>query len=153
MLGAGMQIYVYLRLTARGPFRWPEALVVIDSPAGSLYNIPILVCTNSDITSAGVTLVQLSNPTPRDGSETTISQTVCLADLPVGQRATVLALTGGHGFLGRMAALGFTPGAEVAVIRNSGHGPLIVSVLDTFIALGRGQAQHVHVRPADGGSS
>jgi ferrous iron transport protein A len=75
-----------------------------------------------------------------------------LADLAVGQSGTVICLTGGHGFLARMSALGFTPGAEVSVIRNSGQGPLIVSVLDTRIALGRGQAMRVRVR-ANGGSS
>jgi ferrous iron transport protein A len=55
-------------------------------------------------------------------------------------------LEGGSGFVGRLAALGFTPGAEVAVVRNSGRGPVIVSVLDTQIALGRGQADRVLVR-------
>ncbi|MBC7240186.1 MAG: ferrous iron transport protein A, partial [Chloroflexi bacterium] len=44
-------------------------------------------------------------------------------------------------------ALGFTPGAEVTMVRNPGRGPVIVSVLDTSVALGRGQASRVHVRP------
>lgn len=74
----------------------------------------------------------------------------CLADLAVGQSGTVMALVGGHGFVGRMAALGFTPGAEVSVVRNSGRGPLIVAVLDTHIALGRRQAMQVYIR-ANGG--
>jgi len=48
--------------------------------------------------------------------------------------------------MARLAALGFTPGAEVRVVRNQGRGPLIVSVLDTEVALGRGQAAHIIVR-------
>lgn len=96
--------------------------------------------------------MQHTDPTRREVSEITAAQAVCLADLTTGQRGTVLSLSGGHGLLGRMSALGFTPGAEVVMIRNSGHGPLIVSVLDTRIALGRGQAQRVHVRPTNGRS-
>ena len=57
-----------------------------------------------------------------------------------------MQLSGGHGFVGRMAALGFTPGVTVQVVRNHGHGPIIVSLLDTQIALGRGQARRVRVR-------
>jgi ferrous iron transport protein A len=45
-----------------------------------------------------------------------------------------------------MAALGFTPGVTVQVVRNHGHGPIIVSLLDTQIALGRGQARRVLLR-------
>jgi len=52
----------------------------------------------------------------------------------------------GRGFLWRMAALGFNPGATVEVVRNDGFGPLIVSILDTQIALGRGQACKIYVR-------
>ncbi len=69
-----------------------------------------------------------------------------LAELHNGEQATVYALQGGHGFIGRMAALGFTPGSTVQMVRNSGSGPIIVQVLDTQIALGRGQAAHVQVR-------
>ncbi len=71
-----------------------------------------------------------------------------LADLQTGEQATILSLRGGHGFIGRMAALGFTPGSTVRMMRNSGSGPIIVSVLDTQIALGRGQAAHVQVLAA-----
>lgn len=70
-----------------------------------------------------------------------------LSELVTGQRGTVVELEGGIGFVGRMAALGFTPGATVQVVRNPGHGPMIVDLLDTQIALGRGQAARVLVRP------
>ena len=45
-----------------------------------------------------------------------------------------------------MAALGFNPGATIDVVRNDGFGPSIVSILDTQIALGRGQASKIYVR-------
>lgn len=73
-----------------------------------------------------------------------------LSSLGTGESGTVVRLEGGAGLVGRLAALGFTPGATIEMVRNSRHGPLIVSVLDTHIALGRGQAARVHVarRPA-----
>jgi ferrous iron transport protein A len=74
------------------------------------------------------------------------SQVVSLAELAAGEAGAVLALHGGGGFVGRMAALGFTPGSEVQIVRNGGHGPLIVEVVDTQVALGRGEARRVIVR-------
>jgi len=55
-------------------------------------------------------------------------------------------LAGGRGFVGRLAALGFTPGAEVTMVQNFGRGPVIVLVRDTRIALGRGEARKVLIR-------
>lgn len=68
-----------------------------------------------------------------------------LSSLGVGESGTVVRLEGGVGLVGRLAALGFTPGATIQVVRNNRFGPLIVSVLDTQIALGRGQAARVYV--------
>lgn len=70
-----------------------------------------------------------------------------LCDLATDAPATVVRIEGGRGFVARMSALGFTPGADLVVRSNPGHGPLIVSIMDTQIALGRGQAAHVLVKP------
>jgi len=72
---------------------------------------------------------------------------VRLSDLATDAKATIVRIDGGRGFVARMSALGFTPGAEVVVRANPGHGPLIVRIMDTQIALGRGQAAHVTVKP------
>ncbi len=69
-----------------------------------------------------------------------------LSDLGVGEEGQVVCLSGGRGMLCRMASLGFTPGAEVTMVQNLGHGPLIVRVRGARIALGRGEAQQVCVR-------
>jgi len=71
---------------------------------------------------------------------------VPLVDLSAGEKGAVVSLEGGRGFVGRLAALGFTPGATITVARNPGGGPIIVDILDTQIALGRGQARKVYVR-------
>ena len=71
---------------------------------------------------------------------------VPLTALTAGERGVLVKLAGGRGMLGRMTALGFTPGAEVIVVQNFGRGPLIALVRDARIALGRGEAGHVYVR-------
>lgn len=70
---------------------------------------------------------------------------ITLASLPVKAAGRVRDLHGGQDFLARMAALGFTPGAEVTMVQNFGHGPVIVAVRGTRIALGRGEAGKVHI--------
>jgi ferrous iron transport protein A len=66
--------------------------------------------------------------------------------LSTDEEGAVVGLDGGAGFVARLATLGFTPGAPVKMIQNYAHGPLIVSVRDTRIALGRGQAAKISVR-------
>ena len=69
-----------------------------------------------------------------------------LSALHPGERGVVVELAGGRGLLSRMTALGFTPGAEVRMLQNFGHGPLIALVRDTRVALGRGEAAKIRVR-------
>ncbi|MBN1312025.1 MAG: ferrous iron transport protein A [Anaerolineae bacterium] len=75
-----------------------------------------------------------------------------LCDLQAGMRGIVHQLQGGRGFRARIAALGFTIGAPIEVIKNYGHGPIIVTVRDTQVALGRGAALKIQVEAAQGAS-
>jgi ferrous iron transport protein A len=68
-----------------------------------------------------------------------------LATLAPGEVGVVRQLAGGWGFMSRLATLGFTPGAKLIMVQNFGHGPLIVNIRDTRIALGRGEAAKVYV--------
>ncbi len=70
--------------------------------------------------------------------------------LPSGAKGSVHGLQGGHRFVSRLAALGFIPGALLQVAHNFYFGPLIVSIRDTRIALGRREARRVRVRPLHG---
>jgi ferrous iron transport protein A len=74
------------------------------------------------------------------------SRSFPLTQLGAHEEGTVHTLRGGRGFVSRLATLGFTPGAPLTMVQNFGHGPLIVSVRDARIALGRGEAAHVMVR-------
>lgn len=75
-----------------------------------------------------------------------VEHLVPLTQLREDQEGAVAELDGGAGLVSRLATLGFTPGAPVTMVQNYGHGPLIVSVRDTRIALGRGQAAKISVR-------
>ncbi len=70
-----------------------------------------------------------------------------LVTLNGGESAVVQSLSGGASFRSRLAALGFTPGASIRMLQNRGHGPIIVTIRDTRIALGRGEACKIYVRP------
>jgi ferrous iron transport protein A len=74
------------------------------------------------------------------------SQELSLSQLPTGVTAQVVQVSGGHGLANRIACLGFTPGAEVMLLQNYSHGPLIVSVRGTRLALGRGEAEQILVK-------
>ncbi|MCS7177814.1 MAG: FeoA family protein [Anaerolineae bacterium] len=76
-----------------------------------------------------------------------LGERVCpLSALRGGEVGVVAALSGGHSLRGRMLAFGLTPGAEVTVLQNYGHGPMMVQVRGTRVALGRGEAANILVR-------
>jgi len=69
-----------------------------------------------------------------------------LNEIPANKRVIVSELLGGREFASRMAALGFTKGAEVKVLQNYGRGPLITIIRGTRVAIGRGEALKVMVK-------
>ena len=68
-----------------------------------------------------------------------------LVDLKSGESAKISALRGGKNLNARLSTLGFTPGVVIYMTHNYGHGPIIVTVRDTRIAIGRGEARHILV--------
>jgi Fur family ferric uptake transcriptional regulator len=70
-----------------------------------------------------------------------------LAAAQEGERGIVEEFTGGSGAQLRLATLGLKKGDQVEVITNSGQGQLIVAVNATRIAMGRGIARKILVRP------
>jgi len=76
-----------------------------------------------------------------------------LSDLAPGEVGVVRRLAGGGRFASRLATLGFTPGARLTMVQNFGHGPLIVNIRGTRIALGRGEAVKVYVTRDKGEAS
>ncbi len=72
-----------------------------------------------------------------------------LSELVPGQAGSVYAVLGpGKGVQLRLIALGLRPGANVRVVgRGPGHGPILVEVNGTRVALGRGLAKRILVIP------
>jgi ferrous iron transport protein A len=76
---------------------------------------------------------------------------VSLSAIRTGESVRIQRMQGGHHFLSRLASLGFTPGARLKVVQNFGHGPLIVALRETRVALGRGEACKILVERLVGG--
>ena len=68
-----------------------------------------------------------------------------LGAVQTGESVCIQKMQGGHHLLSRLASFGFTPGACLKVIQNYGHGPIIVTLRDTRVALGRGEADRILV--------
>ncbi|MEA3344702.1 MAG: FeoA family protein [Chloroflexota bacterium] len=64
-----------------------------------------------------------------------------------GQKVKFVAVHGGWGIRRRLADMGFNPGVRIKVIQGGfSRGPIIVSVRDVRLALGRGMAQKIMVK-------
>lgn len=70
--------------------------------------------------------------------------------LPARQGATERAVSDGFGLRRRLTDLGLVRGRLVRVVQNDFAGPIIVSVGDVRLALGRGMAQKVIVEEVHG---
>jgi ferrous iron transport protein A len=77
----------------------------------------------------------------------TTNKGISLAKLAADRLATILSFSSGRLEMMRLASLGFTPGAQIAMTQNYGRGPLIVTVRGTRVALGRGEAEQIFVQP------
>jgi Fe2+ transport system protein FeoA len=87
----------------------------------------------------------MKNPILDSNQKAQVQDLKAVSNLPTGGYGVVRLLHGGEEFTHRMVTLGFTPGVEVKVMQNYGHGPILVCVRDTHVALGRGEALKVWV--------
>jgi ferrous iron transport protein A len=81
--------------------------------------------------------------------ETNLPRRLPLTELPTGTSGVLVGVSAGKGLAGRLTSLGFTPGVEVMMLQNYGHGPLMVSVRGTRVALGRGEAEKIWIERKD----
>lgn len=71
-----------------------------------------------------------------------------LTDLAEGEKGIVVKAAGGFGLVRRLAEMGLTPGVEVKLLKKcSFGGPVEVEVRGVALALGRGVASKVLVKP------
>uniref|UniRef100_A0A7C3NCF5 Ferrous iron transport protein A n=1 Tax=Candidatus Methanomethylicus mesodigestus TaxID=1867258 RepID=A0A7C3NCF5_9CREN len=71
-----------------------------------------------------------------------------LADLPEGKTGEIILMVGGRGMTRRLCEMGLTPGAKVRMVKKAPvGGPIILEVRSTEIAIGRGLASKMLVKP------
>ncbi len=64
----------------------------------------------------------------------------------IGQTVRLININAGKRLTHRLTELGMTPGTEMTILQDAG-GPLLLSVRDSRVALGRGMAHKMLVRP------
>jgi Fe2+ transport system protein FeoA len=74
------------------------------------------------------------------------SQKKSLADIKTGEHVIFINSQAEKAVASRLTSLGFTPGVVIEMTQNYGHGPLVVSIRGTRVALGRHEAQDITVQ-------
>lgn len=72
-----------------------------------------------------------------------------LSEIQTGNHGVLESMHAGRGLSSRLTSLGLTPGTDVTVLQNYGHGPMIINVRGTHVALSRGLARHLLVKMED----
>ena len=71
-----------------------------------------------------------------------------LSDAPEGARVRIAATAGTARFLGRVTAIGLTPGCVLDVLQNRRKRPVLVQCRDSAIAIDRGDCESIRVEEA-----
>ena len=64
-----------------------------------------------------------------------------------GEVVTVAEVRAGWGAGRRLADMGLVPGIQIQVVNSQRHGPVIINLRGSRLALGRGIAQKILVQP------
>ncbi len=80
------------------------------------------------------------------GELITYMSTLPLSMATIGQTVRLININAGKRLTHRLTELGMTPGTELTILQDAG-GPLLLSVRDSRVALGRGMAHKMLVRP------
>ncbi len=74
--------------------------------------------------------------------------TISLADAPAGRDLEIVSLLRGHGMQFRLRNLGLSEGRTIRKVSSvAWGGPVVVAIQRSQIAVGRGMARNVLVRP------
>ena len=61
---------------------------------------------------------------------------------------TITSMHGGRHYRRQLMDMGLRPGLQIKVMRASGRGPVLISVGETRLGIGRGMAEKIEVVPA-----
>lgn len=70
-----------------------------------------------------------------------------LAMVSPGENVQLVAINGDNRLRKRLADLGLNIGMTVRIMQHDGHGPLVLAVKDSRLALGFGMAHKILVTP------
>lgn len=62
-----------------------------------------------------------------------------------GKEVTLKYISGGRGVRSRLYSMGLTPGVTLTVLNQGGAGPVMISLRDSRLAIGRGMAEKIFV--------
>jgi ferrous iron transport protein A len=86
--------------------------------------------------------------TQRQNAARNESELCALTDLAEGEKSVMIRAVGGFGLVRRLAEMGLTPGVEIKLLRKGSFGgPVEIEVRGVALALGRGVASRVLVKP------
>ncbi|MEM3873832.1 MAG: FeoA family protein [Candidatus Bathyarchaeia archaeon] len=84
----------------------------------------------------------------KQGESKNEGELYALTDLAEGEKGIIVKAVGGFGLVRRLAEMGLTPGVEVKLLRKGSFGgPVEVEVRGVALALGRGVASRVLIKP------
>tara|TARA_B100000315_G_C14243808_1_gene436517 strand:+ start:396 stop:626 length:231 start_codon:yes stop_codon:yes gene_type:complete len=69
-----------------------------------------------------------------------------LSQFEKGEKVKILDVHCGKDFSRRLSDLGLFNGAEVEIVKNDNFGPIIIKILNSKLALGRGEANKIYVK-------
>ncbi len=69
-----------------------------------------------------------------------------LSFIQEGEEVEVIQIRGGERIKQRLESMGFVPGSIIRMVTNQHHGPAILKVKETRIAVGRGMLHHIYVQ-------
>jgi len=69
-----------------------------------------------------------------------------LAGFRAGEKVKITCVNCGPGLKNRLGELGLYDNSELEIIKNDGSGPIIVKILNSNIALGRGETKKIYGR-------
>jgi len=67
-----------------------------------------------------------------------------LSQFKKGEKVKILGVNCGREFSRRLCDLGLFEGTEIEIIKNDDFGPIIIQILNSKIALGRGEASKIY---------
>ncbi len=68
-----------------------------------------------------------------------------LASIPEGKTIKICGMDCGQCMRGRLSCMGITDGCCIKMVKNDYHGPVLLEVLKSRIAIGRHQAERIFV--------